>query len=254
MVHYPYCQCWKRFSEEQGKTLDLKIPHPGNPTSSSIWSQKRIHYTSDFESGLSQSLSSETNDLVFTVFAITDPPFTIPPQYHHILSPQTKHFLFVSNSPKILCPRITRQSARRRRPHVQYLQVEKKKKEKITITTTVSTNFHTPNHLLSRVALHQFKTKRMISRVTPPPVGSNLGTGAFVSRLNVYSGRKEAVCISVNDWLIFLHGGFNIAILFLVVQATAKSKCMRGWPGVQERDNRLVTYTLSKSAMTLPPC
>lgn len=103
-----------------------------------------------------------------------------------------------------------------------------KKKEKITITTTVSTNLHTPNHLLSRVALHQFKTKRVISRVTPPPVGSNLGTGAFVSWLDVYSGRKEAVCISVNDGLIFLHGGFNIAILFLVVQATAKSKRMRG--------------------------
>lgn len=51
---------------------------------------------------LSQSLSSETNDLVFTVFAITDPPSTIPPRYHHILSSQTKHFLFVSNSPKIV--------------------------------------------------------------------------------------------------------------------------------------------------------
>lgn len=137
--------------------------------------------------------------------------------------------------------------------------IYKKSEKSLIQKTTVSTNSHTPYHLLSRVALHQLKTKRMISRVTPPSVGSDLGAGAFVARLNVYSRRKEAVCISINDWLIFLHCCFNIAILFLVVQATAKSKCMRGWPEDQERDYKYLwhtnsAYTRSKSALSLPPC
>ena len=178
-------------------------------------SQKRIHYTSDSESDLSQSQSSETNGLVFTVSAIIDPPSTIPLQYHHTLSPQTKYF-FVNNSPKIVSAQ-NNQTVWTSSKTPFTIFTNEKKKEKITTTTTVSTSSHTSNHLLSCVALHQLKTKRMISRVTPPPVGSNLGARAFVSRLNVYSRRKEAVRISVNDWLIFLHGGFNIAILFLVV-------------------------------------